>query len=123
MLDVGCGWGRFVKFAAERYGAKAVGVTVSQKQLELATILCKGLPAELRLQYYRDDKEKFDHIVSIGMFEDVGHRNHRTYMKVARKCLKMTASFFCMQSVIIAQCRQVIRGYPNIYFQIHSFHG
>jgi cyclopropane-fatty-acyl-phospholipid synthase len=87
VLDIGCGWGSFAKFAAERYGAHVVGITISQKQLELGREMCKGLPVELRFQDYRDVDEKFDHIVSIGMAEAVGHRNLRTYMQVAARCL------------------------------------
>ncbi|MBI1912595.1 MAG: cyclopropane fatty acyl phospholipid synthase [Deltaproteobacteria bacterium] len=88
VLDIGCGWGSFAKFAAEKYGAHVVGVTVSKEQAELGMNMCKGLPVELRLQDYRDVKEKFDHIVSLGMFEHVGFLNYHTYMKVAHNCLK-----------------------------------
>lgn len=87
ILDIGCGWGSFAKFAAERYGAHVVGITISQKQLDLGRQMCKGLPVELRFQDYRDIDEKFDYIVSIGMAEAVGHRNLRTYMQVAARCL------------------------------------
>jgi len=88
VLDIGCGWGSFAKFAAEKYGASVVGITVSKEQLVLAKKMCEGLPVELRLQDYRDVNEKFDHIVSLGMIEHVGHKNYRTYMKVVRKNLK-----------------------------------
>ena len=88
VLDIGCGWGSFAKFAAERYGAEVVGVTVSAEQVKLGTELCRGLPVELRLQDYREVNERFDHIVSLGMFEHVGRKNYRTYFKVARRCLK-----------------------------------
>ncbi len=88
MLDIGCGWGGLVRFAAERYNVTAVGITVSKEQLEYAKDFCKGLPIEIRLQDYRDLKEKFDYIVSVGMFEHVGHKNYNTYMRIARECLK-----------------------------------
>ena len=88
VLDIGCGWGSFAKFAAEKYGAEVVGVTVSQEQVELGRQLCKGLPVELRLQDYRDVNEHFDHVVSVGMAEHVGYRNYRTYLKTAARCLK-----------------------------------
>jgi cyclopropane-fatty-acyl-phospholipid synthase len=87
VLDIGCGWGGFARYAAETYGVSVVGITVSRQQQELGTQLCKGLPVELRLQDYRDLDETFDHIVSIGMFEHVGWRNHRTYMEFVHKCL------------------------------------
>ncbi|WP_299703285.1 cyclopropane fatty acyl phospholipid synthase [uncultured Pontibacter sp.] len=88
VLDIGCGWGSFAKYAAERYGVEVVGVTVSKEQAALASELCKGLPIEIRLQDYRDVREQFDHVVSIGMAEHVGYRNHRTYMQTAARCLK-----------------------------------
>ncbi len=88
VLDIGCGWGSFAKFAAERYGVSVVGITVSQEQVELGNKLCAGLPVEIRLQDYRDVNEKFDHIVSLGMFEHVHVKQYETYMKVAARCLK-----------------------------------
>lgn len=98
VLDIGCGWGSFARFAAEKYGAEVVGVTISQKQLELGREMCQGLPVELRFQDYRDVNEKFDHIVSIGMAEAVGYRNLRTYMQVANRCLK-DKGFFLLHTI------------------------
>ena len=88
ILDVGCGWGGLAKYAAENYKVEVVGVTVSKEQASLGRELCRGLPVELRLQDYRDIDEKFDHIVSVGMFEHVGCKNHRTYMEKVHNCLK-----------------------------------
>lgn len=88
VLDIGCGWGSFAKFAAERYGAHVVGITVSKEQLKLGQETCRGLPVEFRLQDYRDVNEPFDHIISLGMFEHVGYKNYRTYFEVVRRCLK-----------------------------------
>lgn len=88
LLDIGCGWGSLVKYAAERYGVEAVGITVSAEQASLGRELCAGLPVEIRLQDYRDIDEPFDHVASVGMFEHVGHRNYRTYMRVVHRCLK-----------------------------------
>lgn len=88
VLDIGCGWGSFARFAAERYGARVVGVTVSKEQVDLGNHRCEGLPVEIRLQDYRDVNEEFDHIVSLGMFEHVTQKNYRTYFEVAHRCLK-----------------------------------
>jgi len=88
VLDIGCGWGSFAKFAAEKYGAKVVGITVSKNQVELGQKLCAGLPVEIRLQDYREVNEKFDHIISLGMFEHVGKKNYDTYMKAVARNLK-----------------------------------
>ena len=88
ILDVGCGWGSLIKFAAEKYKTSCVGITVSKEQAELGNKLCSGLPIEIRLEDYREVDEKFDHIVSLGMFEHVGAKNYRKYMKVIRRSLK-----------------------------------
>ncbi|HSS45307.1 MAG TPA: cyclopropane fatty acyl phospholipid synthase [Thermoanaerobaculia bacterium] len=89
VLDIGCGWGSFAKFAAERYGVAVVGITLSQNQLELGKSLCAGLPVELRLQDYRDlGPERFDAAVSIGMFEHVGYKNYRAFAQIVRRCLR-----------------------------------
>jgi cyclopropane-fatty-acyl-phospholipid synthase len=88
VLDIGCGWASFVKFAAEKYKAEVVGITVSKEQVEYGNALCAGLPVEIRMQDYRDLNEQFDHIISVGMIEHVGYKNYRTYMEIVHKCLK-----------------------------------
>jgi cyclopropane-fatty-acyl-phospholipid synthase len=87
LLDIGCGWGSLMKFAVERYGVRAVGITVSAEQAEYARQACAGLPVEVRLQDYRGIDESYDAISSIGMAEHVGWKNYGTYMKVAHRCL------------------------------------
>ncbi|OGC86078.1 cyclopropane-fatty-acyl-phospholipid synthase [Candidatus Adlerbacteria bacterium RIFCSPHIGHO2_02_FULL_54_18] len=89
ILDVGCGWGGFARFAAEQYGASVVGLTVSKEQTALAKEYTEGLPVEIRLQDWRQlGGEKFDHIVSVGMFEHVGPKNYRAYMQKMSELLK-----------------------------------
>ncbi len=88
VLELGCGWGAFAKFAAEKYGAKVLGVTVSKEQVALGMEMCRGLPVELRLQDYREVQGKFDAVISIGIMEHIGYKNYRTYMQVADRCLK-----------------------------------
>ncbi|MBZ0180437.1 MAG: cyclopropane fatty acyl phospholipid synthase [Melioribacteraceae bacterium] len=88
VLDIGCGWGAFGKYAAEKYGVEVVGITVSKEQVALGKEMCKGLPVEFRLQDYRELNEKFDRIVSVGMIEHVGYKNYKEYFKVASRCLK-----------------------------------
>jgi cyclopropane-fatty-acyl-phospholipid synthase len=88
VLDIGCGWGEALKFAAERYGVSGVGVTISREQQAFAARLCEGLPLELRLQDYRAMRgERFDRVLSIGMFEHVGVRNYRGYFGIVRSLL------------------------------------
>ncbi len=86
--DIGCGWGAFMGFAAEKYGAECVGVTVSPDQVEYATKRYKGLPVDFRVQDYREFDGKVDHAVSMGMFEHVGYKNYKTYFECARRAIK-----------------------------------
>lgn len=88
ILDIGCGWGSFAKFAAENYGVSVVGITVSKEQADLGKHMCAGLPVEIRLQDYREMHEQFDRVLSIGMFEHVGYKNYDSYMEVSHRCLK-----------------------------------
>lgn len=87
VLDIGCGWGEALKFAAERYGVSGVGITISKEQADYARELCAGLPIEIRLQDYRELHEPFDAVLSVGMFEHVGVKNYRGYFEVAQRCL------------------------------------
>ncbi|MBW2999266.1 cyclopropane fatty acyl phospholipid synthase [Candidatus Woesearchaeota archaeon] len=88
LLDIGCGWGSLAKYAAEKYKAEVTGITISKEQVELGNKLCKGLPVKIKLQDYRKVNGKFDAIISVGMFEHVGYKNYRHFMKVAHRCLK-----------------------------------
>lgn len=88
VLELGCGWGSFAKYAAEKHGVDVLGVTVSAEQVELGMELCRGLPVELRLQDYRDVEGEYDRVISIGVMEHVGYKNYRTYMEVVNRTLK-----------------------------------
>ncbi|WP_151636621.1 SAM-dependent methyltransferase [Noviherbaspirillum aerium] len=85
LLDIGCGWGALVLRAAERFGARCVGVTLSENQCELARerVARAGLSdrVEIRLQDYRDVSGSFDRITSVGMFEHVGARHLPAYFR------------------------------------------
>lgn len=87
LLDIGCGWGSLMRFAAREYGAHCAGVTVSKEQAQYGAQRCEGLPVEFLLQDYRDVNGTYDRIASIGMFEHVGQKNYRTYFEVARRAL------------------------------------
>lgn len=87
VLDIGCGWGGAAKYVAERYGCSVVGLTISEEQHRYGQELCQGLPVEIRLQDYRDMRESFDRVYSIGMFEHVGYRNYRRFMETVRRLL------------------------------------
>ncbi|HEY5926529.1 MAG TPA: cyclopropane fatty acyl phospholipid synthase [Kofleriaceae bacterium] len=88
VLDLGCGWGGFASWAAEKYGCTVLGVTLSKDQVSLGNQLWKHLPVELRLCDYRDVQGTYDRVVSIGMMEHVGPKNHRTMMETIDRCLK-----------------------------------
>lgn len=87
LLDIGCGWGGLAKFAAQQYGCAVTGVTISKEQAAFAKTFCKGLPVDIRLTDYRTLDERFDKIVSVGMFEHVGPKNYDAYMDGARRCI------------------------------------
>lgn len=88
VLDIGSGWGSFLQFAAEKYGAQGVGVTVSKEQAALANARRGTLPIETKLQDYRSLEGTFDHVVSVGMFEHVGPKNYRAYFEKVNSLLK-----------------------------------
>ena len=93
LLDVGCGWGSMAMHAARHHGARVVGVTISERQVELAKqrVADEGLGdlVDIRLQDYRDvDDGPFDAISSIGMFEHVGRSRTAEYFGRLRQLLR-----------------------------------
>jgi cyclopropane-fatty-acyl-phospholipid synthase len=98
-LDIGCGWGALVLRAAERYGVKATGITLSENQHRLANerIRAAGLEDRCKviLQDYRDTPGEgvYDKIASVGMFEHVGLRNLPVYFNTVRRLLKEKGLF------------------------------
>jgi len=88
VLDIGCGWGSFMIYAAQKYGVAATGVTVSKEQVEFGRKRAGNLPVTFELKDYRETTGSYDHVVSLGMFEHVGPRNHRTFMEVTNRVLK-----------------------------------
>ena len=93
VLEIGCGWGGFAKYAAENYGVNVHGITVSKEQMDYAQKSCENLETSFELKDYRELNNKYDAIVSIGMFEHVGYKNYRSYMEVARRCLNEDGLF------------------------------
>jgi len=98
LLDIGCGWGALVLRAARNHGVREVGITLSQKQFELASrrVAEAGLAdrVEIRLQDYRDVSGPFERVVSVGMFEHVGLKNLRGYFAKINELL--TDDGICM---------------------------
>jgi cyclopropane-fatty-acyl-phospholipid synthase len=89
LLDIGCGWGALVQFAAERYGVRATGITLSSPQAEVARerLAAAGLAdrVQILVRDYRDMPrgEQFDKVVSVGMFEHVGRAKLPEYFTQA----------------------------------------
>lgn len=92
LLDIGCGWGSLAIRAAKEYGARVLGITLSQQQFELARerIAEAGVAdrCEVRLEDYRDVRGPFDKITSVGMFEHVGVKNLRPYFRRIHELLE-----------------------------------
>ena len=88
VLELGCGFGSFAGYAAEKYGVHVTGVTVSKKQVEWATKKYADLPVDIRLQDYRNVNGQFDRVISIGVMEHVGYKNYPSYMHVVDRTLK-----------------------------------
>ena len=94
LLDIGCGWGGLVKYAAENYDVGVKGITLSQPQAELANqrLVEAGLDGKARVvvQDYREIEisEGYDALVSVGMFEHVGAPKLETYFKKAMEVLR-----------------------------------
>jgi len=91
LLDIGCGWGALVIRAAQQYGIRCVGVTLSKNQADLARqrVAQQGLSdrVEIRLEDYRDIQGRYSRISSIGMFEHVGLQNLPDYFRKIYKLL------------------------------------
>ncbi len=85
VLDIGCGWGGMALYLAENCDAVVTGITLSREQLDfanerLAKLKCR--PAvELRFQDYREVEDRYDRIVSVGMFEHVGVGNYDIFFQ------------------------------------------
>jgi cyclopropane-fatty-acyl-phospholipid synthase len=98
-LDIGCGWGALVIYAAQRYGVHAHGITLSRRQLDLARqrIAQAGLEdrVSVELKDYRDlaGEAIYDKVASIGMFEHVGLKNLPLYFSTVHRLLKPSGLF------------------------------
>jgi len=93
VLDIGCGWGGWARHAAKQYGVEVLGITISKEQLAWAREKSAGLPVRFELMDYRDVHGSYDRVVSIAMFEAVGQRYFRTFMKTVNRALKPDGQF------------------------------
>ena len=94
IIDIGCGWGGMAIHAAKNYGVEVEGITISQKQLDFALekISPLNLPINLKFLDYREllktKGKQFDRVISIGMFEHIGYKNYRSFMKTVNHIMK-----------------------------------
>ena len=88
ILELGCGWGGFARYAAEHYGVQVIAYNISNAQVEWARARCKGLPVEFRLQDYREATGTFDKVAAIGLCEHVGYKNYRSFFELVHRCLE-----------------------------------
>lgn len=99
VLDLGCGFGTFAKYMAEKYQCEVTAVNISSEQIAYGKEACKGLPVKLFQCDYRDaasfnqEKKLFDKVASIGLCEHVGHKNYSSLMQVARDNMKENGLF------------------------------
>ncbi|MHB9096834.1 MAG: class I SAM-dependent methyltransferase [Syntrophales bacterium] len=93
LLDIGCGWGGYARYAAEHYGCAVMAVNLSEGQVRYAREFCKNLPVKILRADHRQIEGSFDKVISVGMFEHVGKKNYKTFMKVVHRCLKEDGIF------------------------------
>ncbi len=114
VLDIGCGWGGFAKYAATHHGVEVVGVTLSGAQAAQARRFCAGLPGWILERDYRDVNGSFDHIVSVGMFEHVGPRNYRAFFERVRGMLP-SDGLFRLHSIGVPESQRTTDPWVNRY--------
>ena len=125
LLDIGCGWGNFMVFAAKQYGIDATGITLSSEQKAYAEdwIRKEGLADKIRIRIlnYRDlGSELFDKISCIGMSEYVGKINMSNFFQIVHKSLKQGGLF--MQHTITTNTERK-KGYENSFLDTYMFPG
>jgi len=99
LLDIGCGWGALALWAAQHYGVKVHGITLSREQQKLAQerVSAAGLEEQIHIELldYRNlpQDAQYDRVVSVGMFEHVGLKNFPTYFGTVKRVLKPDGLF------------------------------
>lgn len=93
VLDIGCGWGGFAKYAAEHFGCHVTGITISKEQAAYARDFCEGLPVDILECDYRDLRGEFDKVLICGMIEHVGQKNYRTIMEAVYRLMSEDGIF------------------------------
>lgn len=102
VLDIGCGWGGFAKYASSHYGCHVTGISISEEQIKYAKEFTKGLPVEILKMDYRDLDGKYDKVLICGMIEHVGYKNYRKIIKIVRDHLNDNG-LFLLHTIGISQ--------------------
>ncbi len=123
-LDIGCGWGGLVTYAAKHFGVQALGCTVAQRQLDFAQQVIEREALQKRvfvsLCDYRDMSGSFDKIASIGMFEHVGRSRMAGYFAKAFQLLK-PGGFFLNRGLV--RPHGISDGPDTLFIQNNVFPG
>jgi cyclopropane-fatty-acyl-phospholipid synthase len=97
LLDIGCGWGGFAKYAASTRGCEVTGISLSDEQIRYANDYTHGLPVTIRKLDYRDLPDSglapFDRISIVGMIEHVGYKNYAGLLEIVHQMLKPDGLF------------------------------
>lgn len=92
LLDIGCGWGSLMLFAAQHYGVRCLGLTVSKEQARWGAQKAGSLPVRFELcdyrKFNRQGAQQFDRVASVGMFEHVGPKNYRSFFDLVHRSLR-----------------------------------
>jgi cyclopropane-fatty-acyl-phospholipid synthase len=110
LLDIGCGWGATARRAAERYGVRVIGLTLSRNQQAYATQVTRGLPVEIRLQGWEEFEEPVDRIVSIGAFEHFRHERFAAFFDKCHRLLPRDARMLLHTIVFADETMLAARG-------------
>jgi cyclopropane-fatty-acyl-phospholipid synthase len=98
VLDIGCGWSGFARFAAEHYGCTVTGISIAEEQIIYARNFANGLPVNFVLSDYRDITGVYDKILICGMIEHAGFKNYKTLMQVVSRSLA-PGGLFLLQTI------------------------
>ena len=115
VLDLGCGWGGFGAYAAERHGVEVVGITVSREQVRFAKQCYAHLPVDIRLDDYRNVTGSYDAVVSLGLIEHVGPKDYRATWSSSIAASRRAAWRSCTRSAATEPPRQINRFHEYIF--------
>ena len=93
VLDIGCGWGGFSKYASKNYGCHVTGISISDEQIKYAKEFTKGERVEILHMDYRDLKGVYDKVLICGMVEHVGYKNYRKIIEIVKNHLSSNGLF------------------------------